>query len=58
MPPLLKSLSTCATNPIRNLVLLSKSEWFSGLGTGLSEIPIDYKMRNDYSIKLRQREYQ
>ena len=35
MPPLLKSLSTRATNPIRNLVLLSKSEQFSGLGAGL-----------------------
>ena len=36
MPPLLKSLSTHATNPVRNLVLLSKSEWFCGLGAGLN----------------------
>ena len=35
MPPLLKSLSTRATNPIRNLVLLSKSEQFCGLGAEL-----------------------
>ena len=35
MPPLLKSLSTCATYPIRNLVYLSKSEWFCGLGAEL-----------------------
>ena len=31
MPPLLKSLSTRATNPIRNLVFLSKSERLSQL---------------------------
>ena len=35
MSPLLKSLETCAKNPIRNLVLLSKSERFCGLGAGL-----------------------
>ena len=38
MPPLLKSLSTRATNPIRNLVLLSKSERFCGLGAGLMHL--------------------
>ena len=35
VPPLLKSLSTRATNPIRNLVLISKSEQFCSLGAGL-----------------------
>jgi len=35
VPPLLKTLSARATIPIKSLVLLSKSEWFYGLGAGL-----------------------
>ena len=38
MPLLLKSLSTRATNPIRNLVLLSRTERFVGLGAGLHAV--------------------
>ena len=43
MPPLPKSLSTHATNPIRNLVLLLKSEQLSQLeGLGRCTISVCY----------------
>ena len=49
MPPLLKSLSTCATNSFKNLMLLSKSERLSQL-QGLRCCTTTEKMIQDHFI--------